>query len=394
MGRTGGLPLARGAMVLALGLCGTGCPRTHQMVSDEDRSDAREDFEESMPSAGPRRGSSEAPATTVTAGAGAPRPRDGTSSPGDQQSPPGAPPALDPEVDWEALSITRSPMYSAYDGVHTFSLPAHVPGISTHVEQWKAEPADAVAFKPWQSADGAEAGVLITVMRFAPAIEIAVNQGPVGGRATLFVTRATPEAWEVGRRRYQDAPEFEMDAFAALDELGPVVVDGKLPAPLPDLRDLGIETRVRCDSCHTTAATNFQVEHNPAQIAGFSDEALIEVITEGQKPDGVGLRALPERMAGLFRFMHRWPGTGEEAFGLVVYLRSQQPRAQGDVILTTFPRSIDLPALPAVCNPNSGMFDFQLCQQSLPEVCMAGSPDFDTQACREILMSDGMMPDG
>jgi hypothetical protein len=62
---------------------------------------------------------------------------------------------LDPAVDWEALTVIFPTMYSAYDGVHLFQVPAHVDGATVELSGWQAIPSDSVTFDPirrWKAA--------------------------------------------------------------------------------------------------------------------------------------------------------------------------------------------------------------------------------------------------
>src|SRR5688572_30562893 len=84
----------------------------------------------------------------------------------------------------EQLTLAFAPMYSAYDGVHTFTLPVRVEGASGPLTV-STEPADFVAWE--QSVDG------VTLrMRQAGSARVVVedSQGRRGS-TTLFVTEAT-----------------------------------------------------------------------------------------------------------------------------------------------------------------------------------------------------------
>ena len=333
------------------------------------------------------------PSSSGSSGSGA----DGSSA----DSEPGADPdTLDPDVDWEALDILYPRMHSAYDGVHTFSLPAYVSGVSTEVTDWQAIPADAVGFDPWQSDDGENVGVLITIFRHEPEVTIAARNGAIGGTATLYITDATPEQWEIGEERYHEGELFDPEAL---------MNDPELLAKLPELianleydedgnpiftgtpEQLGISTDMRCNTCHTTGADNFMVQHTPTQAARFSDDELVAIFTEGMKPPGVGYRALPEMYQNFYEFMHTWNVTQEQAFGLVIYMRSLTPEGQGEVQLPAGfynTDDIDWTKLPASCNPDGAEYDPALCLLELPPICSPLSLEFDMDACAEMLGLD------
>lgn len=304
---------------------------------------------------------------------------------------------VDQEVDWEAFDIVYSPMFSAYDGVHVYQVPAYVNGIATEPEDWEAVPADAVSFSPWQSDDGSEVGVLITIERPEPEVVIGASSGLLGGLARLYITEATPDQWEVGKERYINGETFDIEAFRNDPELrarAPEILemlefdeDGN-PTFTGTAADLGISTDMRCDSCHTTGADNFQVQHTPTQAARFSDEELINIFTEGMKPPGVGYRALPERFQSFYEVMHTWNVSEEQVLGLVVYLRSLTPEGQGDILLPNglyAAANLDFSKLPPSCNPGNEAFEVATCIAELPPICQPLGLEFDRDACMDHL---------
>ena len=254
--------------------------------------------------------------------------------------------ALNPDVDWEAWNVVYSPMYSAYDGEHVYSLPVYIDGVATTPEDWQAIPSDAVSFAEWQSDDGSQQGVLVTVEQAAPEVTLAAHSGDLGGKTTLFVTEATPDQWEVGQDRYKNGANFDILALANNPEIFQSIefVDGMATFG-GTAKELGLDPSLRCDSCHTSGAENFQVQHTPTQAARFSDEELVRIFTMGMKPEGVEFRVLPPRFRSFYEFMHTWEVTPEQAEGLVVYLRSLTPEGQGD---STLPSELDSLVDPAM----------------------------------------------
>ena len=229
---------------------------------------------------------------------------------------------LDPKVDWKALTIIFPTMYSAYDGVHTFQVPAHVDGATVELSAWQAIPSDAVTFDPDPDVEG---GVLITVSSAEPQITIAASAGPIGGTAALFITKGTPEQWEAGKARYANGVEFNLD----IDFSQVLDPNWEPPAPPPNLA---------CNNCHTTGAKYFEIQHTPTQAARFSDDDLKGIFTMGMKPEGVGFRILPAMIGSMtnteiYALYHKWDTTPEEVQGLIIYLRSLTPTGQGDLRL-------------------------------------------------------------
>jgi hypothetical protein len=229
---------------------------------------------------------------------------------------------LDPKVDWEALTIIFPTMYSAYDGVHDFKVPAHVDGATVELSGWSAIPSDSVMFEPDPDQAG---GVMITVLAATPQITIAASAGKIGGTAALFITSGTPAEWETGKARYNNGVEFTFDVDFSM-----VLDPNWMPPPPPP--------NLACNNCHSTGAKYFEFQHTPTQAARFSDDDLKTILTMGKKPEGVGFRILPEMLgdmtaAEVYASFHKWEATPEELKGLIIYLRSLTPTGQGDIRL-------------------------------------------------------------
>ena len=229
---------------------------------------------------------------------------------------------LDPKVDWKALTIIFPTMYSAYDGVHTFQVPAHVDGATVELSGWSAIPSDAVTFDPDPDQEG---GVLVTVQSAVDQITIAASAGPIGGTAALFITSGTPAEWDAGKARYNNGVEFTFDVDFSM-----VLDPNWMPPPPPP--------NLACNNCHSTGAKYFEFQHTPTQAARFSDDDLKTIMTMGKKPEGVGFRILPEMLgdmtaAEVYASFHKWDASDEEIKGLIIYLRSLTPTGQGDIRL-------------------------------------------------------------
>jgi hypothetical protein len=228
---------------------------------------------------------------------------------------------LDPNVDWTALKLVYSPMYSAFDGKHTFQVPVHVDGATVDISGWKAIPASAVTFDP----DTAGGGVLVTVLDGTAEITIAASNGMVGGTAPLRITTGTPDQWEAGKARYSNGVDYVLDIdFSRI--IDPTWMP---PTPPPNLA---------CNNCHSMGAKYFEIQHTPAQAARFSDDDLATIFTKGMKPPGIGFRVIPamvgnETAVDLYAMFHKWDATADEIKGLIIYLRSLTPMGQGDIAL-------------------------------------------------------------
>lgn len=296
-----------------------------------------------------------------------------------------APPSGDPEVHWQAWSLEPDVMHSAYDGVHTFQVPVFVRSVSTEPEQWRAEPADAVSFSHWQE-PGEPRGVLITVERPVPRVLISVSQGNRGGYATLHITHATPEQWELGKRRHDDGVATAMATlrdqlramFPGLLEDLELTPDGRLRAKaLPGA--LSLPQHLACAGCHGRDHGFPPELLTPLQLAARPDRALATLVSDASA--WFGGQGTSE-YAGLVATVHTWPMDDEEVSGLIVYLRSLTPD-----VPEPDPRGI-----PAACDPMRDAFDVQACMAQLPMECINSGPSFDLIACRAALGIDPTDP--
>jgi hypothetical protein len=213
-----------------------------------------------------------------------------------------------------ALAILFNPMYSAFDGVHTFQLPAVVNGIDPAVVavQWSATDPSMVAFEP----DPTTGGVMITMQK-AGMVSIIAQAGDLCGIAPLTITSATPDDWMAGSERYNNG-----------------VVLNRLPVMRRDAgtdggADGGIEAK--CTDCHgDTASGPFKtVQHTPEQTGGFSDDDLLNIIQNGVVPKGGYFDTMIVSYE-VWQQFHKW-NVGDSGKGLVVYLRSLTPAAQTGV---------------------------------------------------------------
>jgi hypothetical protein len=215
------------------------------------------------------------------------------------------------------LSLLFNPMYSAFDGnKHVFTLPAIVQGFAG--AKWSARPADAVDLDP----DGETGGVLITT-RKAGKVLIIARAGKLSGSAWLYITDASPKDWELGENRYHNEiafPKFD----GGIPDGGYQRPDGGYPDGGSNFE---LPNNLQCSNCHGDGATALDVEHTPQQTAGYSDDQLIGIFTTGKKPKGSMFHTpFPPDLYAQF---HTWDATPAERKGLVVYLRSLEPKTQG-----------------------------------------------------------------
>jgi hypothetical protein len=226
----------------------------------------------------------------------------GGGSTGNNGTPPPKGTCDKPEID-----ILFAPMYSAYDGVHMFKVPAVVDSISAGAVTWSAADPSLVDMAP----DPSTGGVMIT-MRKAGSTQIIATAGGLCGVSALTISHASPDDWMVGSARYND---------------GIVLTGGGLRGG----GDGGVNPReAACTSCHGDTATMgpFKtVSHTPTQTGGFSDQELITIFTMGMVPTGgyFDEAVVPYRQ---WQNFHHWQMTPEQAKGMVTYLRSLVPQSQ------------------------------------------------------------------
>jgi hypothetical protein len=125
--------------------------------------------------------------------------------------------------------------------------------------------------------------------------------------------------------------------------------------------DAGIPNGIRnadaaCSSCHTSGGASgtrmlpdggmiqIDVEHTPQQTGGYTDEQLVAIFTMGKKPEGAPYRIVPKLVAGLpmalqtpalygtiYAGFHKWDMMESERKGVILYLRSLEPKSQPEV---------------------------------------------------------------
>jgi hypothetical protein len=227
------------------------------------------------------------------------------------------------------LTIAFNPMYSAYDdGAHRFKIPVKVTGATGKLTV-TTSPTDFVDAEP------SAAGVMLTTRMAGTATVTIKDAAGNTGTANLTVTKNDPHDVDIGRERYANG----VDAFNVPDGgTGSQVPDGGIP-------NLARNDMGACTFCHipdgqplmgTQEIMRVDVEHTPQQTAGYSDQDLIMIFTEGAKPPGAPYRilngdgALSDQVAArIYGTFHRWSVEPKTRVGIVAYLRSLTPKAQG-----------------------------------------------------------------
>ena len=215
----------------------------------------------------------------------------------------------------QTLNVDFSPMYSGWDGVHQYQIPATianaaVTGVSN--VSWSASDSSLVDLAP--GSDGVS--VMITTKK-PGTVTITARTADAIGKSLLTIAAYTPDQWAAGQARYTSGATVP-------------------PHPGADGGAGGGSRDVSCLSCHDPAAASSMatdsgrtVEHTPQQTGGFTDDQLRKIFLSGVLPDSDAnpLHINPSRFMGF----HQWQASDDEAAGLVVFLRSLTPKSQGEL---------------------------------------------------------------
>jgi hypothetical protein len=206
--------------------------------------------------------------------------------------------------------LVFSPMYTAYDGVHDFKVPV-VPQGGITVDKWEIADAKGVVQKPGTVADitpePSYGGAMIKTKKGGDWIVLA-HAGKQTGSAPIHITQVDPSVWTMGEARYNNTIM-----------LASIIPMGGMAMSLP--KDIS------CKNCHGEGAMFLDVQHTPQQTGGYSDDELKKIITMGMKPAGaVSKTGVP---LAIYQWFHTWMANDAEQMGLVVYLRSLDPKSQG-----------------------------------------------------------------
>jgi hypothetical protein len=215
-----------------------------------------------------------------------------------------------------SLKVLFSPMYTYWDGMHTFQIPAVAQGQGfqpTDVN-WNVSDPNKVSIAP----DPMTGGIMITVANQVPGLALGgaathVTVSAVVGGATassdLTITPAVEaDDWHDGALRYSNG----IDARPINPDMG------------------AVDTMAACTNCHGPTGTSGpfnDVSHTPEQIGGFSDADLDMIIRQGTVPAGGYFDTSIVSMDKWHSF-HQWQMTDEELKGLLVYLRGLSPMPQ------------------------------------------------------------------
>jgi hypothetical protein len=268
-------------------------------------------------------------------------------------------------------------MYSAFipgSILHTFQIPAITADGNTAT--WSVSDPTQAQLSP--QAFDTNPGVMITIQgvgtgstgdagEIGQLTVIATESNGTCGSATLNITTAAESDWTIGDTRYNDGVALTLARPDGGGGFGGPRTDGGFGeggfgegGPGMGMGGMGGMLRTTdagsyyeqdggtaCTNCHGPTATNGpykDVSHTPEQTGGFSDNELIQIITQGNIPDGGYFdpsvitstcdaggptsTCYMDAYNTWHRF-HQWNDiTSDEFAGIVVYLRSLEPEAQ------------------------------------------------------------------
>jgi len=211
-------------------------------------------------------------------------------------------------VTGDDLEIHFSKMYSSFDGQHEFKIPAAVDSVKSI--KWSVSDTDIADIE--RQEDGS---AMITV-RKAGTVKVIAKAGGLEGSAELVITAAKDGEWEAGNQRYNNGVVLKRGERGNKEAGAPPQAD---PA----------RKQAACTNCHAKGeGENKDVEHTPMQTAGYTDQELINIFTKGTKPAGVKQRIMTNK--SMWQKIHTWEMDEFAVKGLVVYLRSLEPKSQGE----------------------------------------------------------------
>jgi hypothetical protein len=243
----------------------------------------------------------------------------------------------------DGLKVRFSPMYSAFDGVHDYKVPATID--QAQIDQMAIDPIDVasinwivddkmVAKEPFPEVPGA---VLLTTKASGSTTITATGVTKAGmkfkGTSTLMITKASADEWELGQKRYDNGV---MINFMML--MPGTTAAGGTAAPNPMAILDAIPREASCANCHNNTM-GLTVEHSPLQTAGYSDDELIAIFTTGAKPMGATfnspfLKQIPAAFVmPIYKMLHTWTISAEVQRGVVFKLRSITPKVQPEIDL-------------------------------------------------------------
>lgn len=175
--------------------------------------------------------------------------------------------------------------YAGFDGVHAFATPIAFRGGGADLEVKADDPASAtvVPVRATLPRPGPPTAYFMVTPKRAGLLSITATSGAERATVRISVAAYAPAQWETGAARYASGG------------------DG---AP-------------SCTSCHVAGRAH---DHSPTALTTVTDAEVARIMTLGEKPGPTPITEVD----------HRWSMTDDERRGLIVYLRSLEPRGFAD----------------------------------------------------------------
>jgi hypothetical protein len=252
----------------------------------------------------------------------------------------------------DGLPIRFNPMYSGYDGTHTYQVPSFVPGMDPSMLTWGSTDPTMVDIQPYAG----RPGVMLTTKKAGDVtIVVFVTGTSTCGTAPLHIEPYTVDQWQLGSDRYNNNNPLTITLMDGATFDGGSLPDG---APIPDgamfdaaaFNDASnlcmLSTQygnvfesppAACTNCHGTMSNGMlfgmavfmDVQHTPEQTGGFSEADLTNVFVTGTVPAGGYFdNSIIDYCA--WHGFHTWSDidTPDKQKGMNAYLRSLTPMEQ------------------------------------------------------------------
>jgi hypothetical protein len=251
------------------------------------------------------------------------------------------------------LTIRFNPMYSGFDGVHTYQIPTFVPGMDPSMLTFGSTDPTMVDIQPYAG----RPGMMLTTKKAGDVTIVAFVTGTsTCGTAPLHIEQYTTAEWQLGNDRYNNGNPLTFttpdgatfDGAATLPDGAPFDAAGFDAANI-DAADLCAQLMAMnfsnpflnppaaCTNCHGTMSNGMlfgmtvfmDVQHTPEQTGGFSEDELTNVFVNGTVPPG-GYFDSTIISYCLWHGYHTWTDidTPEKQKGMRAYLRSLTPMEQ------------------------------------------------------------------
>jgi hypothetical protein len=243
------------------------------------------------------------------------------------------------------LPIKFNPVYSGYDGVHSYQVPVFVEGVDPGSVTWGASDPSYVSMQPYV------VGIMITTLK-AGEVDIVARAGSKCGTTHLTITQYQASDWTTGNSRYNNGNPLNLNLLALPPALAGMVTDGGFSTADGSMYDAasvctssnftGLTNPFEmppaaCTNCHGAGSNGTvlgktifsDVQHTPEQTGGFSDVQLTNLFVNGVVPDG-GYFSAAITPECIWTRWHEWQDidSGAAQAGMRSYLRAIVPQEQ------------------------------------------------------------------